>query len=228
MKRILFLLTFAGAVVLNGPIQAQNTVGILGGFNFAKFDIIHPGPGTEVNSKSFFCFGGLYERQFSQRFSLVLQPQYMKKGTLVKDNSEGSEFPFSLTYLELPVFLKYTFGDKVKPYLLAGPSFGYLLDAEVETDLGVVVFKGDMTEVTEKFDMGIGFGAGLNFPINRVTFFLEGRYLLGLTNAQKGGSFTIGAGSISEIITFEKEEDAFKNRGFQIMAGLAFPLGKSQ
>jgi hypothetical protein len=42
---------------------------------------------------------------------------------------------------------------------------------------------------------------------------------------QKGGTFELSAGPIVEEITWDKEVDAYKNRGIQIMAGVTFALG---
>jgi hypothetical protein len=42
---------------------------------------------------------------------------------------------------------------------------------------------------------------------------------------QKGGTFEISAGPIVEEIEWDKDVDAYKNRGIQIMAGVALALG---
>ncbi len=63
--------------------------------------------------------------------------------------------------------------------------------------------------MTEDLDFGLGFGAGLRYPISTVSIFVEGRYTLGLVNMQKGGTFEISAGLIVEKITWDKEVDAY-------------------
>jgi hypothetical protein len=122
--------------------------------------------------------------------------------------------------------LKAEFGNIVRPYLMAGPTIGYLLSADTEVEYSGLTFKGDLKEVTEKIDFGLGFGAGLRYPISTVSIFVEGRYILGLLNMQKGGAFEISAGPIVEEITWDKDVDAYKNRGTQIMGGMTLTLGR--
>ena len=63
-----------------------------------------------------------------------------------------------------------------------------------------ITFKGDLKEVTESLDFGLGFGAGVSYPFSTAAIFVEGRYTLGLVNMQKGGTFELTAGPIVKEI----------------------------
>jgi hypothetical protein len=61
--------------------------------------------------------------------------------------------------------------------------------------------------------------------LGRSAIFLEARYFFGLTDNIKGGTFEIAAGPLIDNLTWNKETDELKNRGFQIMAGITYALG---
>jgi len=83
-----------------------------------------------------------------------------------------------------------------------------------------------MKDVTQKIDLGFGLGAGINFLLGNITIFVEGRYTHGLNNLQKGGVVEIKLDSTPIMeITFDKNENKYKNKGFQVMLGVTFPLG---
>ncbi|MFQ5865980.1 MAG: porin family protein [bacterium] len=226
MKRTAYPIIALLVLLVGLPASAQHRVGIVGGLNFAEFNVAHKAPSTDYSTKTVFGVGGVVDLRLSENFSLRLAPMYVQKGARVKDIDDGIEFPFKSSFLELPVFLKAELGRTVRPYIMVGPTVGYLLNSNVEGDLSGVTFKGDLKDVTESIDFGFGFGAGVSYALGTASIFLEGRYSLGLSNMQKGGTFKLVAGPVAEEITWDKEEDKYKNRGFQIMAGVTFPLGK--
>lgn len=225
MKRLIFSIAALLALFFSMSASAQPRLGVVGGLNIADVNADFDDEEMDVSDKTVFGFGGVVDLRLSENFSLYLQPMYLQKGTRVTDKVDNIEFPFTYAFLELPVFLKAEFGSAVRPYIMAGPTVGYLLSAEVEGEYSGLTFKGDLKEVTEDLDFGLGFGAGLRYPLSTISIFVEGRYTLGLVNMQKGGTFTMSAGPITEEITWDKDEDAYKNRGIQIMAGVAFALG---
>jgi hypothetical protein len=224
MKRLTFLIAALVALFFSMPASAQHRIGVIGGLNIANVDAEFDDATMDVSNKTVFGFGGVVDLRLNEHFSLYVQPLYQQKGALVTQLNENLDFPFKFAFLELPVFLKAEFGSTVRPYLFAGPTVGYLLSADIEGKYSGITFKGDLKEVTEDLDFGLGFGAGVSYPISTVSIFVEGRYVLGLVNMQKGGTFEISAGPIVKEITWDKDVDAYKNRGIQIMAGVTFAL----
>jgi hypothetical protein len=225
MKRLTFLITALLVLFLSMPASAQHRIGVIGGLNIANVDAEFDDATMDVSNKTVFGLGGVVDFRLSENFSLYAQPMYQQKGGVATQLDTNLDFPFKFAFLELPVFLKAEFGNTVRPYLMAGPTIGYLLSADTEVEYSGLTFKGDLKEVTEKIDFGLGFGAGLRYPLSTVSIVVEGRYTLGLVNMQKGGTIDLSAGPIVEEIDWDKDADAYKNRGIQIMAGVAFALG---
>lgn len=57
-------------------------------------------------------------------------------------------------------------------------------------------------------DLGLGFGGGVSMPMGNNTIFIEARYSLGLT----------------DINDDDFDDTKIKTKGFQIFAGITFPL----
>jgi len=93
-----------------------------------------------------------------------------------------------------------------RPYVMAGPSLGFLLSAKYDFKDGP---EYDAKDETKGLDLGVGLGGGVSIPRGDKTFFAEARYVLGLTN-----------------INDESDESTVKNRGLQVLVGATIPLGK--
>lgn len=111
-----------------------------------------------------FGVGAVINYNLNEHVAVSSEPMYLQKGAE----------EIKLTYLELPMMLKYTFGTgKIKPYFMAGPTFGVNLGAEEE-------YWGDLE--VKSLDLGLGLGGGISIPIGNNSIFVEARYALGLTN----------------------------------------------
>lgn len=130
-------------------------------------------------------------------------------GTVSTYKFEGK---IRLNTLEIPVLAKLKFGGKVLNFhLLAGPSFGiglsgeknshavaikitpdgqvYGYESDEKYDVGFVLNKFEATDYDQntqypfsKFNTNMHLGAGLNLNLGLVLLFLEGRYILGLSD----------------------------------------------
>ena len=219
-----FIMILALSTALS--LGAQIRMGVVGGVNFA--DLETPGE-SEVSGRTVFGIGAVFDFGLSENFILCLEPMYIQKGGRVEEGEDVNSDPggwVKSSFIEIPLFLKATYGSRIRPYLMAGPIIGTLLNSDLELDAYGLSFKGDMEEVTRRIDFGLGFGAGITIPIRFFSLFIEGRYTLGLSNLQRGGTFEVSAGPMAIPIEFDKEDDKYKNRGFQILAGIAFSLGR--
>lgn len=227
MRNFIFLsfMLFAFCLVL--PVSAQNCyVGVLGGLNFADMDVVGDGEDQEVSSHRVFGAGGVFGIDLNSNFSLQLYPMYLQKGGIMEIDDSDPDIKFNMAFLEMPLFLKAALGKNIRPYVLAGPTFGFLLTSECEAEINDLAIEADLKDITKKLDVGIGLGGGVGFPLWKGSIFLEGRYTFGLNNLNKGGLIAFKADDV--IITTHEvnEQDEFKNKGFQIMAGFTLPLGK--
>lgn len=186
---------------------AQTRIGLVAGANFSnlKWDWLDKAleeNGSDLTTRTSFCFGAVIEVYASKQIVLKFEPVYVAKGTNFRGYYGHGEFWAKSSYFELPAMLKFSLAESsIQPYLLAGPSVGYLLDAETNDD-----DIGYSSEVMKSTEMSVSFGAGISFPVWQYSFFIEGRYTLGLTDLPKEGGGDL------------------KNRGIQLLSGITLTL----
>lgn len=187
------------------PVSAQHRIGIVGGLNLANVNVDPSlGAGVDLKNLTAFGVGGVLDLRLAQNFDLHLEPMYLQKGT--KLDAGGQEGTFRASYLELPALFRLALGTgTARPYLMAGPTIGYLLSAKSSSEGN----EEDVKDQIKDLDFGLDFGAGVSFPAGNNSVFVEGRYALGLSN----------------INDDPQDPTDIKNKGIQIMAGITFPLG---
>jgi hypothetical protein len=228
MKNLTFLLVTFVVLFLALPSGAQTFhLGVIGGWNSASFTLkANQGEKQEVNARNMFGAGGVLGIGINQFVFVELQPMYLQKGGTYVQNAPSPDFELKATYFEIPLFLKVAaFRDGFQPYVMGGPSFGFLLTSDLEGEVGGLKFNADFKDVTKNFELGLGFGAGIRFPLGIATLFMEGRYVFGLGNINKGGTIQFKYG---DMVIEEDEiakEDEVSNKGLRIMAGVTFSLG---
>jgi outer membrane protein OmpA-like peptidoglycan-associated protein/opacity protein-like surface antigen len=134
--------------------------------------------------------GGLLEFNFSDVISLQAELNYMQRGNILAPSYatdglpiDGSTYEIKLYYFDMPVMLKYKFeqiGNQIRPYIIAGITFGSLIDHKEYKTTGVVF---DNNSVTKSFNMSIDGGVGIEYKIDPQLFaFADLRYSSGITN----------------------------------------------
>jgi opacity protein-like surface antigen len=195
-------------------VSAQkNQIGFIAGINIANLEE----DDTDFNSLTGFCVGGVIDFTLGEKVSLCLEPMYLQKGA--SEEEDGGTVDIKLAYIELPVLFKLQFGTgSTKPYLMAGPTIGLNLSADMEVGMGDLSLEVDFSELIETIDYGLAFGGGVSFAVGENSLFIEARYNLGLADIAKEGEIDI------EGITLTVPETEIKTSGIQIMAGMTFPL----
>jgi outer membrane protein with beta-barrel domain len=168
-------------VVCATPAFAQGTSkGVRGGINLSTTNITGENDSGTQDWQPRGVFGGFIAwRAFSW---LELQPEvlYAMKGA--KREEFGISSKLLLDYLELPVLARFSRGGTARSwYVVAGPSFGYLLRARTRADFGDATEELDIIDDVERFDLEIVAGAGIEFG----RFLVDGRYGHGLSNIDK-------------------------------------------
>ena len=222
MKKINYFILLFIVFLFVTPVKAEQRIGVIGGLNFSNFDI-----DPSMSTYTRFGVGMIVDFEIGKNMFLCIEPMYLQKGALDKDSVPEGRVESS--YLELPLFFKYSFGkSSIRPYTIIGPTFGFLLQSEIILDYNGTDIPIDIKDVTQKIDLGFGLGAGVNFPLGKISLFVEGRYTHGLNNLQKGGTVEVEIDGITITeITFDKDENKYKNKGFQVMMGVSFPLGRN-
>jgi hypothetical protein len=81
------------------------------------------------------------------------------RGTNGFDTSGNDNF--SINYIEVPILLKWAFGyGEIRPFVFAGPSFGFLLSASESTD-GEIPPINNLKSYLNTVDYSVVFGAGV-------------------------------------------------------------------
>lgn len=224
MIKFNFLFATLLALFIALPARAQVKLGVMGGANFANLngnDV--DGSQIDFSSRTGFGLGGVLDIRLSKDISLRFTPMYLQKGGELNDTDPdlGEEtFAYKIGYLEVPALLKIDFGkSSVRPYLLAGPTIGFNLSSKLDYSVPSFSEEIDAKDITESTDLALTFGAGASFPTGASVIFVESRYALGLSDIAKEGVLTLMG---EDLVSGDAD---VQTRGFQLMAGMSFPLG---
>jgi hypothetical protein len=203
-------LVVAVTLSLAVPAVAEVRLGGLGNLNFARQSINNLDAGITSESERRWGAGGLVSFSLGEHVSLVLEPTLLRKGGGLAQPAFGARVSGRLTYVEIPAWLKVSLGrGSLRPYLLAGPTVGFLRSARLRLTVdGTLVSQDDVTADTRSLDFGVGAGGGLAVSARRAELFAEGQYVFGLVNLDTTG------------------EEVIKNRGLQLRVGISFRLGR--
>lgn len=133
---------------------------------------------------------------FTENISVMTELQYSLQGQKYKDKQTIDDIKYevkrdiNLRYLNIPLFFKYSFGDKdTKFRFLIGPQIGFLMEATQDYTrdgniLGTVIidldgkpFVTDASEITDRFesmDIGIALDVGADTHLSDQWFISGG------------------------------------------------------
>ncbi len=218
MKRFTYLVT-AFFLTITMTLNAQWALGVIGGLNISTLEA-----DADISSQWNWGAGAVVDYYFTENIAVRVEPMYLIKGGIKEAENDDPRIDISLSVIEVPILFKYDFGTSDKFYLIAGPSIGYVLSNEIVADIQGFSFTADVTDLTEEIDFSAALGCGVSAPVGIAEIFIEARYTLGFNNLQKGGTFEAESGPLKIQGEMDKEVDKYKTRGFQLMAGVTFPL----
>jgi hypothetical protein len=219
---ILFLVTIS---------PAQMHIGLAGGVNFSEADQ-NNFYSSKASSTAGYVIGGILDCPITKNLSFLIEPTYVEKGTYAEPvNFRGivPKLSFDLSYLELPVLLKYSVGKDLKPYLVLGPSLGFNLSSNMGAEisgpwLGQLEVMANAGNMVHQVECSIEFGGGLSYqPDEMLTLFVEARYARALSNTLRRGGVVVS--TMDETIAVGALNNAvYKNKGFIVLFGFSLPL----
>lgn len=118
-------------------VEAQTPFGLLGGINRANLSVSHTDGKKDFDTFTGFGFGGWADIRLGQKVFLRLEPMYLRKGAQyqLKTPEILYEIQHKIAYWEVPVFLKLKLARGIThPYLMAGMTMGFRLDAETASN----------------------------------------------------------------------------------------------
>lgn len=184
MKKVLLV----GAVALFGAVNAQ-TFGVKAGMNISSLS-----NADDTKSLVGLNAGVFMNAPLAANFSIQPEVLYNMKGA----KADGMDLSLHLDYISVPVMFQYNATPQF--FIEAGPEFSFLASSKAKSG-GV---SADADDLVEKFDIGVGLGAGYYFTPN---IGITARYVAGFSDVVKNNP-----------------DDAVKNGVFQI--GLAYKFSK--
>ncbi len=108
------------------------------------------------------------------------------------------KYDYRMAMLSLPLLVKYCFLKISQPYLIAGLDYSFILWHRCQVfsmpegrSFYEKIIDADLEEQTEKSDLALVLGAGVEIPVNRSKVNLEVRYEIGSRNLYKGPWFSV-------------------------------------
>jgi Outer membrane protein beta-barrel domain len=166
-------------IATNSLLMAQISVGVRGGFNFAKEHVEITTDEVDISNTSEVmtgaAFAGIVEIGLSKYFAIQPELVYIQKGGSGKNEDEDVVF----NHIEFPLLAKFKYGSEYfNVYAAVGPTFGYAFSGKD----GDYKFKGDDWEGYNRFEVGASLGGGLGLNLKKGTAFVDIRYLFSLSN----------------------------------------------
>lgn len=212
MKTLRFGLALFAAAAIGIPSQlgAQTTLGVKGGIGIT--DLSFESSEGGLSSRTTFTGGGFAQFMLGEQFFIQPEVLYAPKGA--KESEFGAEVTIGLDYIEIPLLFGAEFGvgQGLTPRVFAGPSVAFEVSCKLSGEFEGISASADCSEEeieTKSVDFGLVFGAGLGIPVGGFEIIIDGRYDLGLTN----------------INDSDLDDGSVKNRAWQFMAGVGFPVG---
>ena len=221
MKNIVFIAALLFSAQLT---HAQFRLGVRGGLINTSLHFSKNNTGTIFDDRIGLIGGLLGEIRINEGFAIQPELNYVQRNW---KNTAVFTLPFitkietttktQVQYVEVPLLLKGGFNlGPVRLDVLAGPSFS--LAVKGKDDIAVTttnLFNNTSTTTTntqehdleqdyKKSDINAQAGAALSFQLGGSRFFVDGRYIYGLTNLSN------------------TDDVEFTNRGVAITAGLLF------
>lgn len=158
-------------------LDAQIKFGARVGANISKQDFKQGNLTVERESKFGLDLAIVSNIPLGELVSLSPELHWSQKGYKIEDIGGPIEhLTATINYLELPILVKFNFGETAKFFVMGGPSFGYLLSGTSKDEDGN---KEDIDfEDYNRLDLGAHLGAG--FGIGPII--LDLRYIIGFTN----------------------------------------------
>jgi opacity protein-like surface antigen len=136
---------------------------------------------------------------------ITLQPEivFITKGT---DADVDGEYGggFNLRYIEIPVLarIRIPVGERIHPYVTAGPQVSFLVKSEVEERDGRTT---DVVDDTQSIDVGVVLGAGATIKIPSLAgaVLVEARYDWGLRKIYPESPLEVQTRTLSFLIGYQ-------------------------
>src|SRR3569833_3213914 len=183
---VLLALALSARAVVAQTTTAPSRFEIMAGVNFAKLTTSGEDDAGGVGNRTGLVVGVGLIKPLAPNWSFQPELTYSMKGAKVAD--AGFEVTSKLSYLEVPLLLRYDIGsgssDGVRPFIHAGPALALKLSCSFEASDGTSSGSTGCDDENgdggpKAFDLGLMCGGGLAFRHLDHTFSVGVRYNLG-------------------------------------------------
>ena len=174
MRKLMLILFVSAFFSVNCSAQLLK-IGIKAGVNYSNFESSQ----IQTDALTSYHLGVITEIKLLKSLSLQPEILYSTQGAFYKTVIE--DVKQELGYVSVPILAKVTIAKTFS--VEAGPQFSYLLSKKITSD----------TDLNE-FDFGVAGGIGVKIT---KSIFIQGRYVLGLTEIDKNADFKNAVAQLS-------------------------------
>jgi hypothetical protein len=207
------LLTAATLFSAQAQVKQRFSIGPTAGFGHSWLSMDEQLGGYDSKFHSAYNFGAKLVYSIENHWGLSADLKYSSEGGQFKqENDDDNRLIFRADYIRLPVQGIYFFndyGDRVRPKISLGPSFGFFVGGYSKTKAGgETTTELDSKDLFKGFDFGLNGAVGANFRLApRRWLNADLTYYHGLTNVS------------------EANGNDWKNRGLGLNVGVLFGIG---
>lgn len=199
------LVTAAALIVLPCGAAAQGlSIGVKAGVTSGDIPSISSSLddfGGSTSARIGYAAGGFVMVPLVGGISIQPEVLYTQKGVRFDEGPAETNVRIKLDFVDVPILARYTFGQVIRGYLIAGPSLNFNVSATASAGFLGLSGDDDISDDVESVEVAFVFGGGIELgPV-----LLEARLSEGLTDLAKG-----------------EADGPIKSRTFLILAGLRF------
>lgn len=230
MKSSTQIVTAILITFLSIQLNAQTFIGFRGGVNLAGVNPPNELSGVNSVLEDIISpnFGLVAEFGINENLSFQPELGYTRKGFKIQQGVDidlfnvpipiGAKAVTSFDYIEMPLLLKYQFGNSesgIKAHVFGGPNMAFAMKGRLKTKANIIFeIPISNTEINlanngfQRFEVGGTIGAGMSLPAGAGKLFLDARYTHGFT----------------EIYDVPVVDLKVKNKNFGIQVGYMIPI----
>jgi outer membrane protein W len=179
MKKILLALIISSGFSFIAGAQSKFSIGPNAGVGSSWLDNT---PNRKSKQAGNVGLSFVYSAQ--EHFGIGIDTKYSFEGGKYSTTNETTTV--DLNYIRVPLKFMYFFnsyGNKVRPKIFAGPSFGFLAGGDTRIETPAITRTVKSKDYYKSFDFGLTGGLGLNMRLVKNTWFnADVSYLHGITD----------------------------------------------
>lgn len=167
--------------------QEYKFIGVMGGLAYSWPDVTSRWGVLESHPEETFRLGaaaGCGVGYSSKYLAFEIDALFFQKGCRIHDDY-GTTY-YRLNEISFPFLFKMSLFSGTSPYFLGGYELAFVLSHK---ESGPADYEQDLSKHTKKTDHSLILGAGFRQKVERIFFYIEGRYHVGIQHLNKGRDF---------------------------------------